>query len=101
MHKGLPFFFPEYYERRTKAGIFIYTICPDNKASKLRKEKDKEELREIKLIDKDKYSFGPEMNVYENKVIFASWKEEMAIVITSKEIADLHKKTFDALWNNI
>src|SRR3989339_1402370 len=98
MHKGLPNFFPEYYKRRKEAGIFSYAICPDNKLSKERKKYDKKEMREIRFIPKEKYSFSPELNVYDDKVMIASWQEKMALLITSKEIADLHKKMFDLLW---
>ena len=98
MHKGLPNFFPDYYHRRTEAGIFIHTICPDNPKSVERKTFDETESREIRLIDKEKYEFSPEVNVYDNKVMIASWREKMAILIESEEIADFHKNMFDLLW---
>lgn len=101
MHEGLPNFFPEYYARRKEANIHIRAICPDNVLSKERQKHDQEELREIKLIDKDKFSFSPEINIYDNKVLIASWREKMAIMIESQEIADLHKKMYDLLWGKI
>jgi sugar-specific transcriptional regulator TrmB len=101
MHKGLPNFFPEYYERRRDADISIRAICPDNKLSKERKKHDKEEARKIKLVDKKKYSFSPEINIYDDKVLIASWQEKMAIIIQSKEIAELHKKMYDLLWSKL
>ncbi len=99
MYKGLPKFFPDYFKRRTEAGIFIHTICPDNEKSIERKSYDQVELREIRLIDKEKYEFSPEFNIYDNKVMIASWREKMAILIESEEIADFHKKMFDLLWS--
>ncbi len=99
MYKGLPKFFPDYFKRRTEAGIFINTICPDNKKSIERKSYDHEEAREIRLIDRKKYEFSPEFNIYDNKVMIASWREKMAILIESEEIADFHKKMFDLLWS--
>lgn len=101
MHEALPHFFPEYYHRRSKAGIFIETIAPDNEISKERKLMDKKELREIKFINKDEYEFTPEINIYDDKVLFASWKEKMAIIIESGEIADALKKIFDVLYKNL
>jgi len=101
MHKGLPNFFPEYYGNRSKRNISIRAICPDNKDSVERKKYDKKELREIKLIPKGKYSFSPELNIYNNKVLIASWREKMAIIIESEEIADLHKKMYDLLWSKL
>jgi len=99
MHKGLPNFFPEYYLRRKNAGINIRAICPDNKITMERMRQNKKEGREIRLVKKEKYSFSPELNVYDDKVLIASWQEKMAIIIQSKEIADLLKKMYDILWN--
>ena len=101
MHAALPNFFPEYYARRSEKNIHIRAICPDNDLSVERKKHDAEELREIKLIPKDKYSFSPEINIYNGKVLIASWREKMAILIDSQEIADLHKKMYDLLWDKL
>ncbi len=100
MHKGLPNFFPEYYERRgVKKNIHIKCIAPDNKMSAERHKKDKAENREMILIPKEQYEFSPEINIYDDKVLIASWKEKMAIIIKSKEIADFHKKMYQLSWN--
>jgi sugar-specific transcriptional regulator TrmB len=101
MHKGLPHFFPEYYKRRSNTEIFIHTIAPDNQTSIERSKHDNKEFREIRFIDKDKYEFTPEINIYDNKILFASWKEKIAIVIESEEIADFHKKIFDVLYEKL
>ncbi len=99
MHAALPNFFPEYYARRSEKDIHIRAICPDNQLSIERKKHDREELRQIKLIPKDKYTFSPEVNIYNDKVLIASWREKMAIIIQSAEIADLQKKMYDLLWS--
>lgn len=101
MHNGLPHFFPDYYKRRCAANLFIHTICPDNYMSLERHKLDKKEMREIKFIDSKKYEFTPEINIYDNKVLFASWKEKMAVIIESEEIADFQKKVFDVLYDNL
>lgn len=101
MHKGLPNFFPDYYIRRTEAGISIRAILPNNAISIERSRHDKEEARETKIIDQKKHWFSPELNIYDDKVLIASWQEKMAIIIQSKEIADLHKVMYDLLWNNL
>ncbi len=98
MHKGLPNFFPEYYKRRVDRNVSIKCIAPDNEMSKERQKKDKAEKREMILIPKAEYEFSPEINVYDDKVLIASWREKMAVMITSKEIADLHKKMFRLTW---
>lgn len=101
MHQGLPTFFPEYYKRRVERGITIRGIFPDNEVSRERKKLDTKEHRESKLIDAKKYNFGPEVNIYDNKVLYASWREKTAILIESEEIADFHKKMYDLLWEKI
>lgn len=101
MHRGLTGFFPDYYERRTKEGIHIRCIAPDNKAGKERHQQDKKEIRQMKLIPASEYSFSPETNIYDDKVLIASWKEKMAVMIQSQEIADFHKMMYDLLWEKL
>lgn len=101
MHKGLPTFFPEYYKRRTKAGIHIKTIMPRNKISFERARQDSEEMRTTKFLPEEKMTFSPEINIYGNKLLVASWRERMAIIIESKELADFHKLTFDLVWDSL
>jgi sugar-specific transcriptional regulator TrmB len=99
MHEGLPNFFPEYYQRRgIEKKIHIKAICPDNKISIERHKRDKKENRESILIPASEYDFSPEINIYDDKVLIASWREKMAIIIKSKEIADFHKKMYKLCW---
>ncbi|MCB9811184.1 MAG: BlaI/MecI/CopY family transcriptional regulator [Candidatus Nomurabacteria bacterium] len=101
MHKGLPNFFPDYYKRRAEANIHIRAILPQNEASFDRASKDSEEMRTTKFLPEEKMTFSPEINVYNNKVLIASWKESMAIVMESKELADFHKLVYDLLWDSM
>lgn len=101
MHEGLPNFFPEYYKRRTEKGIFIRAIIPRNALSLERVERNQEEMRDTRFLPDDEITFSPEVNIYNNKILIASWKETMAILIESKELADLQKLTFELLWNTL
>jgi len=99
MHKGLPNFFPEYYQRRgVEKKIHIKCIAPDNKTSKERHKKDMKENREMVLVPSGLYDFSPEINIYDDKVLYASWNEKMAIIIKSQEIADFHRKMYELCW---
>ncbi len=98
MHNALPEYFPRYYERRAKEGIAIRAIIPATKAGKNRAEKDAAELRETALVPAEKFTFTPEINIYDNKVMIASWREKLGIIIESTEIADAMKKTFELAW---
>ena len=99
MHEGLPNFFPEYYARRAGAGVNIKAIMPNNKACRDRTEKDEEELRETLILNNKTQTFSPEVNIYNNKILIASWKEKMAVIIESKELADLQRLTYNMLWD--
>ncbi|MFH0856749.1 MAG: hypothetical protein V1860_02530, partial [bacterium] len=97
MHEGLPNFFPEYFKRRAKNKIFIRAIIPRNKLSMERVALNQEEMREIRFIPEG-MSFSPEINIYNNKMLVVSWKEKIAIIIESKELADLEKIKYNLLW---
>ena len=98
MHKALPDYFPHYYERRTEKGIAIRAIIPATDIGKDRAARDKEEMRETALVPPDKYYFSPEINIYDDKVMIASWREKLGIIIQSAEIADAMKKTYELAW---
>jgi len=98
MHKALPRYFPQYYKRRAKKGIAIKAIIPSNEAGRERAAEDKAELRESALVPADKYFFSPEINIYDNKVMIASWREQLGIIIESQEIADAMKKIHELAW---
>ncbi len=98
MHKALPNYFPNYYERRSSRGISIRAIIPKNAVGEERASKDKEEMRESTLIPSDKFYFSPEINIYDNKVMIASWREKLGIIIESAEIADAMKKIYELAW---
>ncbi len=94
----LPDYFPKYYKRRTKHGISIRAIFPKTPEAVALTKFNKEEIRETALIPADKFSFSPEINIYDNKVMIASWKEKLGIIIESGEIADAMKKIFELAW---
>lgn len=99
MHNALPNYFPEYYKRRVKKGISIKAIVPETEIGIERGKKDREEKRETAFVPVDKYYFSPEINIYDNKIMIASWKESLGIIIESKEIADAMKKIYELAWN--
>ena len=99
MHRTLPNYFPEYYKRRAGKGISIRGIIPKTQIALERSEHNEEEKREIAFVPPDKYYFSPEINIYDNKIMIASWREELGIIIESKEIADAMKKIYELSWN--
>ena len=98
MHLGLPGYFPDYYKRRAGKGISIRAIVPNNESGVERKSFDNDEMRETALVPAGKFNFSPEINIYDNKVMIASWKEKLGIIIESSEIADAMKKIYELAW---
>lgn len=98
MHRALPHYFPKYYKRRAGAGINIRAIVPKTPVSIERRKHDKEEAREIAFVPPEKFYFSPEINIYDNKVMIASLREKLGIIIESSEIADAMKKIYELAW---
>jgi sugar-specific transcriptional regulator TrmB len=98
MHNGLPDYFPKYYKRRAQNGINIRAILSSNEAGINLATNDKEELRDTAFIPADIYKFIPEIDVYDNKIMIASWREKLGIIIESQEIADSMKTLYDLAW---
>ncbi|MSU45334.1 MAG: hypothetical protein EXS47_01765 [Candidatus Zambryskibacteria bacterium] len=98
MHMAMPNYFSTYYKRRSEKNIMIRAIIPATPTGKARAKKDMEEKRQSRLIPADKYYFSPEINIYDDKVMIASWREKLGIIIESAEIADAMKKTFELAW---
>ncbi|KKU82160.1 MAG: Transcriptional regulator, TrmB [Parcubacteria group bacterium GW2011_GWA1_47_8] len=98
MHKALPGYFPDYYKRRADKGIAIRSILPDTEEARQRTAYDKEESRESALVPAGEYSFSPEINIYDNKIVFMSLVEKFSLIIESKELADAFKKAFELSW---
>lgn len=94
----LPHYFPEYYKRRAKKGIKIRAIFPESPEARERASLDKEEIRESLLVPSEKFGFHPEINIYDNKIMIASWREKLGIIIESSEIADAMKKVYELAW---
>ncbi len=98
MQATLPGYFPEYFYRRAKKGIPIRAVFPFTKAGIELSNDDKVQKRQTAMIPADKYYFSPEINIYDNKVMIASWREKLGIIIESSEIADAMKKVFELAW---
>lgn len=94
MHTTLPKYFSTYYMRRAKKKIFINTFVADTPLARKRKENDIAEYRDTYLIPQDKFPVPTDIEIYNDKVMIASWKEKLGIIIESKEIATTLRSVF-------
>ena len=94
-----PEYADSYIKRRVAKGIRTKGIIPNTPGVVQRFIiKDKEQLRETRLVPKDKFNIDIEIDIFDNKVVIASWKENLAIIIESQKIADAQKKIFELAW---
>lgn len=97
MVETLPNFLPEYWKERTKKKILAKAFFVQNKASKERAATDIQELRQTKFLPEN-LTFTPEIKIYDNKTLITSWEEKVAVLIESKELAELQRIIFNLLW---
>ncbi|MBI3816957.1 hypothetical protein HY285_05460 [Candidatus Peregrinibacteria bacterium] len=95
LYRALPGYFPNYFKRRAKAGIPMQSIHPDTAMARAGQKRDREELRESALVPTEKFTWTPEIQMYNNKINIASWKDKLGIIIASQEIADALRAIFD------
>jgi sugar-specific transcriptional regulator TrmB len=98
MHGTQPEYFDNYYQRRAKKGIFIRSIHPDTEIARERTKHNKAEFRDACLVPSEKYDFAPEIQLYDNKINIASWKEKLGIIIESEEIYKAFTVAFELAW---
>jgi sugar-specific transcriptional regulator TrmB len=94
MHETLPKYFSTYYERRAKKKVFVHTFVADTPLARERKANDKIEYRDTSLIPQDKFPVPTDIEIYNDKVMIASWKEKLGVIIESKEIATTLRSVF-------
>ena len=91
-----------YFKRRIKKGIHCRAIMPSTGLVKEYASKDREQLRQSKLIDPEKYPFSIEINLYGyQKVALMSSKEETGVIIEGAEIYKTMKLIFELIWDNL
>jgi HTH-type transcriptional regulator, sugar sensing transcriptional regulator len=91
-------YFPKYYQRRAANNIAIRAIFPNSPGAHHLKSKDAIEKRTSLILPNNEFDLKPEINVYDNKVMIASWREKLGIIIESQEIANAVKLLFELAW---
>ncbi len=98
MHGVLPDYFKTYYNRRVKNKIKMRSVHPNTELARAKTKNDKKEWRDSRLIPANKYSFTPEIQIYDNKVNITSLKEKLGIIIESQEIYEAMVVVFELAW---
>jgi sugar-specific transcriptional regulator TrmB len=91
-------YFKNYFKKRVEKGIRVRVIAPDDSDSRAIVKNDAKELRESVLVPQDKFYFSIETNIYNNKILTVSWREQFAVIVESVEIAAAQRKMFELAW---
>lgn len=99
----LPIFHLQFRRKRKERKIKVKMITEKSKFTQELQEKDKEELRETKFLDKVMKDSEVSFFIYGDKIahIMATEKEQLGIITKGKFITNFHRKMFDLLWNQI
>jgi sugar-specific transcriptional regulator TrmB len=91
-----PEYFPLYIQNRRIAGVHMHGIHPDEEVGRRLLKINSDGFDTQLLIPKDKYKFPADIGIYDNTVTYMSAeKGGFAIIIESKEMADVMKNIFD------
>lgn len=97
-----PTYDKEYVLERVKRGIHLRGIAPNDSVGQDVHGKDKESLRDIRLVSEKEFDFTNEVNIYDHKftmVSFGEHAEDMfGIIIESKEVAETQRQIFEMAW---
>lgn len=97
-HK-LPGYSGDYIKERVKLNMHAKRIAPAGSIwDRKNKQHDKEELSETITVPPDKFNIGIEVNVYNNKLAFMNFAENIGIIIESKAIADAMRQAYALSW---
>jgi HTH-type transcriptional regulator, sugar sensing transcriptional regulator len=90
---------PNYIKKRIAFDIKARRIaCKDSKWDTEHKKKDKEEYSETLIVPKEVFDPQIEVNIYNNKVSFMNYAENMSVIIESKPIADAMRQAYELSW---
>ncbi|HCP08948.1 MAG TPA: hypothetical protein DIT25_04085 [Candidatus Moranbacteria bacterium] len=59
---------------------------------------DKKELAKTLIVPKENFNPEIEVNIYNNKVAFMNYAENMSVIIDSKAIADAMRQVYELSW---
>lgn len=93
-----------YVKNRAAKKIHAYVLVAKGPKSEAYTNRDAKEERTTKIVDKDKYPFQHEINIYGDKVAFINYKKGqnlLGVVIHHPLIAKTQKALFDLAWDNV
>lgn len=90
-------YFLDYVPRRVKRNISFRGVVPA-KNDAISAEENKNKLRDLRYVDPKEFPFKNEINIYGNKISIISFKDQIGLIIESKQIADTQRLIFELAW---
>ncbi len=87
-----------YLSFRVKGKIKQKAIVEDSPLGRKHQKNDKKENRITRLVPKEKFPFANEINIFGNKVMIASFKDQIGVIIESADVARTWKAIFELAW---
>lgn len=90
---------PNYIPKRVALGIKARRIA--GKGSKWdikHKYLDTKELSQTAIVSKEQFNPQIEVNIYNNKIAFLNYAENMSVIIESKPIAEAMRQAYELSW---
>jgi len=90
-----------YLKQRVRGGIKVKAILPDTPLARKVIGKDKEQLRETRLLSQNIFNQQTEINILPDSIIYIAHSENkpFATVIENSTLAREEKGRFEILWN--
>ncbi len=93
-----------YAIERVKHGLSVRSIVASGSKTEKYVELNEKELRETKVIDKDKFPFQNEINIYGSKVSIINHRKGtqlVGIIINNSVIANTFRSWFELTWQKL
>ncbi|MCX6740773.1 MAG: MarR family transcriptional regulator [Candidatus Parcubacteria bacterium] len=98
VNKYLQQYIKEYIASRVKKGLKQRCIAENSAQTNELLKADIKELRQTRLINKDRFPLSNQVIIYGNKIYIASYKDLLGIIIESSTIARTQKSIFELAW---
>jgi len=89
-----------YINKRISSKIRVRVIGEISNEVLQLKKRDKEELRETRMLPNDIFTSQVEIGIYGNKSCFVNYKNEFGLIIEDSEISKTLKNIFELVWNS-
>lgn len=88
-----------YIDQRVSLGIKARRIAGSGSLwEREHKPYNQSELAKTKIVPREKFWPAIEVNIYNNKVAFMNYAENMSVIIESKAIADAMRQVYELSW---